>query len=535
MVNQIVKTVFRFTKINYQSKLLLIVLVVLLLPVLIIYGAFLERTPIHLNQDELGFSLNAYSIAKTGFDENGRFFPLYFWHLGVMWSTPIIVYLTAAVLKIIPLSETAIRVPSVLVGLLDIILVSLLVRRIFKSRKMAIFAGFLLATTPVHFIHSRVLLDNLFIVPFTAGWLLFLYLYKERGNVWFLGAASFLLGLGIHSYHSAKIMMPLYLFFTLFAVWPQIKKYPKLVIMIVVPFIIPLLPVIPWISKYPDTFIDQVRYTQLYDTTLNPVSGILTLLTPESLVRRFFVFMAYFDPYFLFFKGDVSLIHSTWRTGVFLLPLAIFIPLGIYCLLKKDRSRFGVVIVLGFLTAPLAAALIGDHYRISRALVMLPFATLLAVYGTQFLLSRRNSLSHVACYLLLITVPLQFAYFVYDYFKDYRVRSYSWFRYNTPGALEAMIRQDKKKQAQAIFLDNRIDFIDRYWRFFLLKHKDEGLLKKTYYFDPRWINLEDLPKNSLILYHFDHVDGLKENIGPFRKVENIVEPDGTGRFYLYRN
>lgn len=503
--------------------------------VLILYLLFLSRTPVHLNQDELGFSLNAYSIAKTGFDENGRFFPLYFWHLGVMWSTPIIVYLTALILKIVPLSEATIRLPSVVVGFLNIILISLLALQIFKSKKLAVLAGFLLATTPVHFIHSRVLLDNLFIAPFVSGWLLFLYLYKERRNVWFLGAASFLLGLGVHSYHAAKIMMPLYLLFTLFAVWPQIKKYPKLVIMIIVPFIIPLLPIIPWISRYPDTFINQVRYAQLYDTALNPISGIFTLLTPESLARRFSVFIAYFDPYFLFFKGDASLIHSTWRTGVFLVPFAVLIPFGIYNVLKNNRNRFGILIAIGFFTAPLASALIGDHYRISRALVMLPFATLLALYGVQFLLSWRNKLLRVACYLLLIAIPIQFAYFVYDYFKDYRIRSYSWFRYNIPAALEAVIDEDQKIPLYAINLDNRIDFIDRYWRFFLIKHNREDLLGKTYYFDPYFSDLKSFPKNSLLLYNFDHVGIADSQKDSFKKIKSIYELDGTSRFYIYKN
>src|SRR3989344_4280427 len=85
-----------------------------------LYASLLERTPVHLNQDELGFALNAHSIAKTGFDENGRFLPLYFWHLGVMWSTPIIVYLTSLILKFLPLSESIIRLPSVFIGVVGI-------------------------------------------------------------------------------------------------------------------------------------------------------------------------------------------------------------------------------------------------------------------------------------------------------------------------------------------------------------------------------------------------------------------------------
>lgn len=517
------------------SLFLLMLLSIGLIGVLILYPAFLSRTPVHLNQDELGFSLNAHSIAKTGFDENGRFFPLYFWHLGVMWSTPIIVYLTAALLKIVSLSEATIRLPSVAIGLLDIALVSLLALRIFKSKKLAILTGFLLATTPAHFIHSRVLLDNLFIVPFVASWLLLLYLFEEKRNIWFLGGASFLLGLGLHSYHAAKIIMPLYLLFTFFTIWPQIKKEPKLFASALVPFILPIIPLIPWLSKYPDTLIDQVRYTQLYNTNLNPLLGITTLLDPASLLRRLLVFIAYLDPFFLFFKGDASLIHSTWKTGVFLVPFAILIPFGIYNVLKNNRNRFGILVAIGFFTAPLAAALIGDHYRISRALVILPFATLLAVYGVQFLLSWRNKLLHVTCYLLLIVIPIQFAYFVYDYFKDYRIRSYSWFRYNIPAALETIIDEDQKMPLYAINLDNRIDFIDRYWRFFLIKYNREDLLGKTYYFDPYFSDLKSFPKNSLLLYNFDHVGIADSQKDSFKKIKDIYELDGTSRFYIYKN
>lgn len=533
MVNQIFKIVSRFSNLNYQSRLL-IVLVILLLPILIIYGAFLERTPVHLNQDELGFALNAYSIAKTGFDENGRFFPLYFWHLGVMWSTPIIVYLTALILRILSLSETTIRLPSIFVGLVDIVLIGFLAAKIFKDIRYGILGALFLAVTPVHFIHSRLLLDNLFIVPFVLGWLLCLYLFLEKRNPWFLGLAAFLLGLGFHSYHAAKVMIPLYILMTFWVLGRQLKENKKLILFIIVPFLIPLLPVIPWLSKYPDTFIDQVKYTGLYDTGLNPLAGLFSLLNPGSILHRLDVFFAYFNPYFLFFRGDESLIHSTQRTGVFLLSFAIFIPAGMYSVLRS-KTPFNLLLVLGFFSSPIAAALVGDHYRISRALVMLPFATLLAVYGVQLLLSTKNNLLHVTCYLLLITLPLQFSYFVFDYFKDYRIRSYSWFRYNIPAALEAVIDEDTKRPLYAINLDDRIDFIDRYWRFFLIKHNREDLLEKTYYFDPYFSDLKSFPKNSLLLYNFDHVGNADNKKDSFRKTKDIFEPDGTSRFYIYRN
>ena len=157
-----------------------------------VYGLFLNRVPVHLNQDELGFSINAYSIAKTGMDENGRVMPIYFWHLGVMWATPAIVYLTAGVLKFFPLSEEFIRLPSVFVGLANLVLIWCLAKAYFKCEKWALAVVILLATTPVNFIHSRLLLDNLYPVPFVIAWLLCLLKYFEGKSRQFISVDEFL-------------------------------------------------------------------------------------------------------------------------------------------------------------------------------------------------------------------------------------------------------------------------------------------------------------------------------------------------------
>lgn len=511
-----------------------------------LYVIFTNRTPIHLNQDELGFSLNAYSLAKTGFDENERFLPLYFWHLGVMWATPIIVYLTAIILSFLPLSEIAIRLPSVVIGLTNVILVYFLAKKIFKSGFWGLAAGALLATTPVHFIHSRILLDVLYIVPFVLGWLLLLVYFFENKNPWLLLIIGLVLGIGIHSYHAAKIMMPFYLILTLIFVSALVKKKKQLFLPII-GFVLPILPLIPWLSQYPDTLVDQVRYTRLYDTGLGPFAGIATILTPENLGHRLDVFILYFNPVFLFLLGDRSLIHSTSlyhplglsesivRAGVFLLSFAAFLPLGIYSVLKKERNRLFWLLLIGFFTAPIAAVLIGDHYRISRALVILPFAIILTTFGAKFLIEQKKKIFRVACYFLLIAMPLQFSYFLYDYFADYRIRSYNWMKYNIPGALEEVISQETREPASYIFIDRRIEFVDRYWRFYLIKHNKEELLTKTIFFEPRDIVLEELSENSIILYNFNNVDGLKTEIGPFHKTANIFEPDGVSTFYVYRN
>lgn len=506
-------------------------LVILIVVCGVLYSSLLDRTPVHLNQDEVGFALNAYSIAKTGLDDNGRPWPLYFWHLGVMWATPFIVYLTAAFLKFFPLSEVVIRIPSVIIGTLNVVLIWFVSLKVFNSQKYAFLAGLLLVATPLHFVQSRILLDNHFILPFVTGWLISLWLFIQTNKGGYLVVGTFLLGLGVHSYHAAKIMMPVFLLLAFWCAREELKQNKKLLAVATGAFVLPLIPLAVWLQQYPDTLVDQVKYTGIYDTKLGVLTGVGTLLTPKSLVYHLDVYANYFNPRFLFLRGDQSLIHSTHRAGVFLLPLIVFVPVGIWQMFKSDR--FGRLLTFGFFVSPIAAVIAGDHFRISRALVILPFAMLLAVCGIKRLFESKRW--RVASLLLVIAVPFQFLYFLYDYLTDYRIRSYSWMNNNVPGALESVIREERQKPLSGIYFDKTIDFLPSYWRFYLIKHGELDLQTKTNYFDPKFTDAEELPVNSLIFYSHHNVDGQKQILGPFRKLSPVFEPDGTQRFYLYRN
>lgn len=511
-----------------MNKLLLIFL---FLGIGILYASFLNISPVHLNQDELGFSLNAYSIQKYGIDENGRFMPHYFWHLGVMWSTPVIVYLTAIFLKFLPLSETVIRLPSVFVGLTDIILIYFLSLKIFKKKYLALVSMFLLVLTPVHFIQSRLLLDNLYPLPFVLGWLFCLYLFMESRKLKWLALSVFLLGLGVHSYHPPKIWMPLYFLATVLILWKS--NFKKNIWISFVFFILPLLPFIWWLPKYPDTLTDQVRYVGLYNTQLNPLQGLLSVLTIEGILSRLNVYIGYFDLKFLFLQGDSSLIHSTQKVGVFLFPFVILLPLGIYLALRK-KDKISKLILFGFFTAPVPASFVLNQDRVSKELVILPFAVLLVTYGVNYLLNHHLNFFKILAVVLLILIPLQFSFFLADYFTNYRKRSFSWFNYNISGTLEEVIKQNNLQANTKIYLDNKTWFIERYWKFYLIKNGRTDLLSKTEYYTD--INLDELPKGSILEYRFDNLALAQKIQGSnFRKIKEITEPDGTVSFFIYRN
>lgn len=498
----------------------------------LLYTARLDLVPTYLNQDELGFALNAYSISHTGYDENGRFLPLYFWHLGLMWSTPVIVYLTSIFLIFLPLAENTIRLSSVLVGMVDLLLIYLLVNKLTKDKKLGFLALVFLGVTPIHFIQSRILLDNLYIVPFVLVWLLLLIEYLEKKKLWMLFLSALLLGIGVHSYHAAKVMMPIYMALTFVMIFPQIRARKLLFLVPLMGFVLPLIPLYFWLQNYPDTLIDQVRYTNLYDTNLNAAGGILSLLTYESFILRISTFLSYFNPEFLFFRGDSSLIHSTQKVGVLLLPFALLVPLGLYNIFKNERSKINMVIVAGFFSAPIAAALVLHSFRISKVLVILPFAIILAIYGFKFLSQSKNTLFRLITILLLIAIPLQFVYFIDDYLGGYRTRSYAWFNYNIPSALQSILDQSPQK----IYLDDQVHFIDRYWKFYAIKNKRIDLLFKTEYVSNILRSPDSIKTESILMLRYDRMNTVKDlsNSG-FNLSNKIFEPDETVSFYIYKN
>src|SRR3990167_4246822 len=101
----------------------ILLFVLLILVAVFLYSFRLDYVPVHLNQDEMMFSLNAYSIAQSAKDYYENYLPFYFWHLGSFWATPVIVYLTSLFLKFLPLNEVVIRLPSVSIGVLTIFLI----------------------------------------------------------------------------------------------------------------------------------------------------------------------------------------------------------------------------------------------------------------------------------------------------------------------------------------------------------------------------------------------------------------------------
>lgn len=565
-----------------------------------LYFYRLDAAPPHIQIDEAMIAVNAHAIATTGRDLRGEFLPLYTRTADTSWYQPMVIYASAAALAVLPFNEWTVRTPTVLFALANIALMFVFIRRLFGSVPLAAIAAAMLALTPGHIIHARYGVDYLFPVTFILGWLVCLVTYRERRQPWLLALASMVLGIGFYCYISSIVMMPLYLVLTLLMLYDDRAPQRSFALTTGLFFALQA-PFLFWLSFHPEAYTATVAKYGLYDTTqLNAAQGLRSTFSFLSISQRLDQYWNYFDPSFLFFGSGIKVQFSTNLVGVFLLPMAFFIGVGVFAAAKHRAAPLHRVVLWGFVSAPLAAAIPTEQNAIFRALGLLPFGVILAAIGIRHLW--RHPLSnplaiglHLAGWVALgggvaygawtlatqhrltsstaplvatgvgalvlarytsrhtqlkaITVALfavlllQFNSFWSDYLNDYRVRSAFWIGGNLRGAMEELIARSDGEAAPDIYfstlastgghLDWRNDFIDTYWRFYLVKHDRLDLAKRTHHLGTAAI--DSVPLGSLILANLDNsaATALAAS-GVLTRVTTIDELDGRGYFVIYQ-
>jgi 4-amino-4-deoxy-L-arabinose transferase-like glycosyltransferase len=525
-------------------------LVLMAVAVLVLYTLGLEHTPPHLHRDEVLFAVQAQSIVSTGRDIEGRAFPVYFEMRALgehVWFHPALVYLTALFLTVLPFTEWVVRLPSAVIGVIDVVLLYFIARRLFHGERWAMFVAGLLALTPAHVIHSRLAMDFIYPVPFVMAWLLSLLIYVERRSLAWLFLATTFLGLGFFSYIASVITMPLYVVVTLVGLRaPSTTLFTKSwrpYLVAAAGFLWPLLVAAPWLAFHWSFVTDTLGRYQIGATAgtaagtdgpalhagslLNVARGLLAGLRPSMLTERISLYWRFFDPAYLFVSGGFTrLTNSTRHVAVFPLPFLALVPLGLIQLSTRRRTPASLVILLGFALAPVAACLtVLEPYASDRELVLLPFGVLIAAFGAERLLAVRTRSGRLAAIGLLALIPLHFVFFEIDYFGDYHRRAAFWFDWNHRGGLEEIIAREEHGD-RPIFLSNGGDAqMAAFWRFAVLKHHREDLLRRTVYFDAKQLDISTVPRHALILMSRDDAAlvALVES-GALRELARVPEP-----------
>jgi hypothetical protein len=175
-----------------------------------LYAADVPRNPPGFYIDESSIAYNAHLVGRTGRDEHGEAWPLYFQAFGD-YKNPTYVYLLAAVFRVTGPGVTAARLLSAALGALAALLLGLLAARMTRRVEAGAVVGFSALLTPWLYECSRLVFE---VAAYPAACaLLLLALWRastrERWNSVDTIAVASSLALLTYTYSIGRLLGPL--------------------------------------------------------------------------------------------------------------------------------------------------------------------------------------------------------------------------------------------------------------------------------------------------------------------------------------
>ena len=485
-----------------------LILIVVLIACGAIYVHALDRAPVYLGGDEAHFAVGGYSIAKNGRNVNGDRFPLFFnladplgdpvkmpW--GDTWYHPMLFYCIAVALKFVAFSEAAVRLPNALIGgVLTPLLIYGAARRMRFGFSGAIAAAICIALSPTHFILSREALDYTLAIPFAAAWVWLLADYLETRRIRSALLLGGVLGIGCFSYIASWGAMPFLLLVSWLAFLRTGAGRWRAITASGLGFAPAPIVLLMWLSFHPTAIEETAARYRTLETHRNPTEQA-QMANIRTVVPGY---ISYFKWPFLFRLGGPNITTSTGAIGVFLLPVAVLFPIGLVALWRRRDPVPAWPIVAGLLFAPLPAAVSGHVDAIQRALLMLPFASLIVGAGFGALWQSRVMWWRVGAVVAVSAIPFQWMPFSEDYFTNHRRRSAFYFDSVAFGDVTEQVL--RAPPAPAVFLRRNLDAAGARWRFHLTKAGRLDLLARTFYFSDLG-ELDAAPPGSVLVMYVE--------------------------------
>ncbi|MBU2577631.1 glycosyltransferase family 39 protein, partial [Patescibacteria group bacterium] len=428
-------------KFTINKEKLLLFLVLVLAFVLRIYKV--SEFPAGLNADEAAIGYNAYSLLQTGKDEFGHLWPINFQSFND-FKPGLYFYLVLPFVKLLGLTELAVRLPSVILGTLTVGILYLLVKKLFNSSLFALSSSLLLAVSPWHLHFSRGGWESNAAVFFILLGVYLFFLSLEKSKYFTLSALSF--SLSMFTYHSARVISPLLLAGLAIFNWKKIfvRKNTK---SLIIAFVLAFLLMIPLLLSFfgeagtsrfsgVGIFADQGpfwRVNELRGQHANPFGLFPRLLHNqyfEYLILFFYNLLSHYSGGFLFVFGDEIQRNKIPGMGQ-MYPVEIpFLILGLYFLIKNKPKNWEFLLYW-LAVAPTASALTFQSPHAIRALNMVIPLTIICAYGLvsvyDWLKEKIKNFSSVVyrflflvfCFLFFVSYCWNFSFYLHQYYVHY--------------------------------------------------------------------------------------------------------------------
>lgn len=411
--------------------------ITIILGVIILIGALLRlynlaSVPDGLNQDEAIQSYDAWSLALTGRDHHGNYWPPMIQAFGD-WPSTLITWIQIPFVYFTGLSIYSTRLANAILGILLIPVGYVLIKRITSHQSLALLAGLFFAVTPF-----LVSLSHWAIPPSIVPFFLLLFLLnlynaanstpytKDSLYKWLI--AGFSLAALVFTYPTMKLYGPILMLLTIALFWKQFRihilYFASLFTVIVSPnYILPLLD-----SKYSARVTDTI------------IQGSIL----QKLIAFILQYFSYLTPYFLTGSGDANEMHHIPHFGSLQEWLTPFIFIGLIWLghflytrrvelwsqispwakttvLYRPRLLFYTFLLCAFIASPVPPAITRDFMISTRAVQVLVFALVFGVLGIWRLLlllqkykPTWSSTFITLCTCLTIVSSLFFGYYYFE-------------------------------------------------------------------------------------------------------------------------
>lgn len=408
--------------------------------------------------DELTLVYDAYSILKTGQDQNGQFLPLFFSMGGGRPAGYI--YATIPFVAIFGPTALAARAVSVFSGIGIVILLYLLCKHLF-SKEIGIFAAILASINPWELSLSR--------GPFETHFALFLSLlglylfFKARSYKWLYLLSGISFALSMQTYSTYVLSIPV---FTLILFlreglykkehifnWRQILFGS----IIAVSFLFSIYITVSRGSKDRFTSLFIFNKTDLQNTiSINVATKRVFTSAGKELANKFHNkyteniavlienYTKNFSLEFLFLKGDQSPRHNPSSMGGFFWSSLPLMVLGIIYLYFQQRKI--LVLLFGWiLIAPIAGSLVGGPHALRNSFMLPPFLIISACGLEQLRLIKSKLIAKKITVVITVVFIIQLPFFIYNFY------------FLSPNLYASFWSYNAKKAAE-IALDNRNKF-----------------------------------------------------------------------------
>lgn len=532
-----------------KTRILFILIIILSIALRIFY---LGKIPNGFYSDEAAYGYNAYSILTTGADEYGNFLPLAFKSFGD-FKTPLYIYFLVPFVKVLGLTEFAIRASAVVLGIATIFLIYVLVQELFKNQTLALLSSFIASVLPFSLQFNRMAHENNLVVFLVLCGLFFFLKSLKNSNFIFIAAAAF--ALSIYTYHDARIFTPLFILSLVFIYRQKLKTFTKKVVVGFLLFIIILLPFINLLRS--EAFWSRPKFTIIssdigISLRINEERGedIKSLFFAPALFHNKIIsygttfidnYMKHFAFDFLFLRGEAVKIYQTIGSGLIYLIFFPFIIYGFYYIFRHNLDNRWLIfswIVL----VPVPSALTRFVPAASRILSIYPVFAILIALGLFVSLKSFNWSSGKKIYSMLVAFlfAINTAYYLHYYYFNTNIRYAKEWHYGMKEVL-GEVEKRQNKYSQVWFSKSAWGYI---YPLFYLKYPPEKYQKQAKLTDLNefgfgWVErfdryvFADIPDKFILDMNTLYVSSPEDRIAIDNPLSTIYYPNGEVAFYIF--